>query len=181
MNYTSPGPFHSNGYTELNSNSKFKCRFKRRLLLSLQPFIFGAAARLLCNGNHERLQHLILHPHQNPIRKIQEIPSPVPQLRLQLPIRGLQPSTIGRSCLRREATYPRDRRPRWSIRRQELSSWSTSWISLQCSRGRDGHTKASHPSDGAWFDSIGAPVSVSGSDIFVSIRFRFKSMLCLLS
>lgn len=164
------GSFHSNGYTGLKF--KFKIQIKIQKTSSFSPAALSQySTRLLSNGNHHHLQRLPHHPHQNPIRKIQEIPSPLPQLRLQVPIRGLQPSTIRRSSLRREATHPRDCRPRWPIRRQELPPWSPSWIPLQCSRGRDGHTKASHPSDGAWFDGVGAPVSVSGSEIFFMIGF----------
>ena len=136
------------------------------------------------------------HPNQNPIRKIpsQKAPQPEPDtdhggliLVVQVPIRGLQSASGLRGSIRREAPDSRDRRPRWTVRWQELPPRSPPGFPIQYPGGRDGHSSPPHSPDGSRPHRSRASLPISGTALALSafwvlvLIFRKSSLLSQLS
>lgn len=136
-----------------NSNSSSSVR---------SPFPFSSSTSSSVLQHSHGFLHFILHyADQNPFRKVLQKGSEG-RLRVQIPIRSLQSSSGGGCGVWWEASHSRDRCLGWSIRRQELSLRSPTWIPLQCPRSRNGDSQTLDPPNGPRSDCSRAPLPISG-------------------
>ena len=90
----------------------------------------------LSNGHQSQQFHG--YTHQDPIGQVglclihvSQAPPAVAVTAQLCPFRGLQQAASGGSGFRRESTDPRDRGPRWTVRRQELTVRSAARVPVQ--------------------------------------------------
>ena len=135
----------------------------------------------LCLSNGHQSQQLHGYTHQDPIGQVGLClihVSQAPPVSAQLcPFRGLQPAASGGSGIRRESTDPRDRGPRWTVRRQELTVRSAARVPVQRPWSRDGDPPTPHSPDGPRPLRPRPPLPLSGPPSL--LRFPFQKLIFL--
>ena len=133
----------------------------------------------LSNGHQSQQFHG--YTHQDPIGQVglclinvSQAPPAVSVTAQLCPFRGLQQAASGGSGFRRESTDPRDRGPRWTVRRQELTVRSAARVPVQRPWSRDGDPPTPHSPDGPRPLRPRPPLPLSGPP-FLSFAFHFRN------